>query len=574
MALARLGQPRFVNFGEKYPAVLGLNWAGRLMDRRVFGDLDAAAWDEVVRGVQEALSDRVLDEALHRMPPEYYRIVGPRMFAKLQGRRARLPEFARRYYEEIAREAEVWGTEQADLADVLKNADGSVQVTLSARGENGQGQAPYFQRVFRPQETHEVRLYLQGGDDRVVSHPRIDSPIEVRVIGGAGNDVVDDSGGEGTHFYDAEGKNQLLPGPGSADSDKPFVPVVDYLGDPLLDWGRSTGPVVWLSALPDVGVLAGLKLQKTAYGFRKYPYRYQQSIGAVYSTSLKTGMAQYAGDFLRTNSRKRIQLLLRASDIELIRFYGYGNETTATEPEAFYRSGQRQYLFQPRLRLGVEHVDWWIGPTVKFSHTRLSDRFLARERPYGVADFGEVGVGTSLRWDTRNHALAATRGAMLFAEGNYYPSVWSAQKPFGEVHGEARAFLTAPIPLRPTLALRAAGRQVWGLYPVSEAAFIGGPDTVRGLNIQRYAGDAAAWGNAELRLRLFEVNVLVPEELGIFGLADGGRVWVKGEDSEKWHTGFGGGLWISFLRRENTVSVAAAHSEGRTRVYFSAGFAF
>ena len=88
------------------------------------------------------------------------------------------------------------------------------------------------------------------------------------------------------------------------------------------------------------------------------------------------------------------------------------------------------------------------------------------------------------------------------------------------------------------------------------------------------AGDAAAWGNAELRLRLMEVNLLVPEELGIFGLADGGRVWLKGEDSNKWHTAFGGGLWISFLQRENTISVAAAHSEGRTVVYFSAGFAF
>ena len=70
--------------------------------------------------------------------------------------------------------------------------------------------------------------------------------------------------------------------------------------------------------------------------------------------------------------------------------------------------------------------------------------FLALSRPYGVADFGQVGVGTSLRWDVRNRPRAATRGAMLYAEGNYYPSVWSAQKQFGEVHGEARAFLTAP----------------------------------------------------------------------------------------------------------------------------------
>jgi hypothetical protein len=497
------------------------------------------------------------------------------MAAKLRARRARLPEFATRYYEAMAREAEVWGTNQADVADILRNADGSVQVTLAARDDRGQAGAPYFRRVFRPGETREVRLYLQGGDDRAVSHPRVDSPIEVRVIGDAGNDVADDSAGEGTHFYDSEGHNEFLPGPGSAFSDKPFVPVVDYLGDPLLDWGGSTGPVLWLDAPPDTGVIVGLKLQHTAFGFRKTPYRYQHSVGAAYSTALHAWKAEYDGDFRRTNSHKAIELVLRASDVELVRFFGFGNETVATRADDFYRSGQRQYLFQPRFRFGLEHLDVRIGPTVKFSHTMLrADHFLAVARPYGVADFGQAGLGSSLLWDTRNHLLAATRGAMLYGEGNYYPAVWNAQRAFGEVHGEGSVFLSPRLPLQPTLALHAAGRKVWGLYPVHEAAFVGGPDSIRGLPVQRYAGDAAAWGNAELRLRLFGYNLLVPQNVGIFGLYDAGRVWLKGEDSRRWHTGVGGGAWISFLRRENTISVAAARSQGQTRVYGSLGFAF
>ncbi len=191
LAIARLSESRFVNFEEKYPDPVGMNWAGRFMDRRVLGDIDGAAWDQVVREVQEALDDRVLDEAVHRMPPEYYRLVGPKMLAKLRARRARLPEFARRYYEAMAREAEVWGTNQADVADILKNADGSVQVTLTAADDAGAAKAPYFQRVFRPGETREIRIFLQGGNDRAVSHPRIESPIEVRVIGDSGNDVAD-----------------------------------------------------------------------------------------------------------------------------------------------------------------------------------------------------------------------------------------------------------------------------------------------------------------------------------------------------------------------------------------------
>ncbi|PYQ48947.1 MAG: hypothetical protein DMF78_19935 [Acidobacteria bacterium] len=80
--------------------------------------------------------------------------------------------------------------------------------------------------------------------------------------------------------------------------------------------------------------------------------------------------------------------------------------------------------------------------------------------------------------------------------------------------------------------------------------------------------------NSELRLRVFRVKLLVPEDVGVFALADTGRVWLAGESSRRWHTGVGGGVWMSFLRRENVVSVAVARSEGRTQVYLGAGFGF
>ena len=314
---------------------------------------------------------------------------------------------------------------------------------------------------------------------------------------------------------------------------------------------------------------------RTAYGFRKHPYRYQQTLGAAYSTGLSGWIGEYRGDFLRTNSRQRFQVRLRASDAEVVRFHGFGNETVAPEVGEFYRSDQREYLFQPRFRFGLSHVDLWVGPTVKFTTTPgTPGRFLALTRPYGIGDFGEVGLGTSLLWDARNHARAATQGAMAYAEGNYYPAVWDVRTGFGEVHGEAAAFLSPEIALQPTLALRVGGKHIWGTFPFHESAFIGGIGTVRGLRLQRYAGDASAWANAELRLRLFRVNLLVPGDVGIFGLADTGRVFLEGEDSRRWHTGVGGGLWVSFLKRENTFGVAAAHSEGRTRLYFGAGFGF
>ena len=65
--------------------------------------------------------------------------------------------------------------------------------------------APWFHRIFFGDETSEVRLYLNGGADEVVTSGPAGGPVTVRVIGGGGPDRVDDSGGGDTRFYDAEG---------------------------------------------------------------------------------------------------------------------------------------------------------------------------------------------------------------------------------------------------------------------------------------------------------------------------------------------------------------------------------
>ncbi len=70
------------------------------------------------------------------------------------------------------------------------------------------------------------------------------------------------------------------------------------------------------------------------------------------------------------------------------------------------------------------------------------------------------------------------------------------------------------------------------------------------------------------------MNLFVPGEFGVFGLGDVGRVYLDGESSDVWHAAGGGGVWLSFIERVNTISVAVARSEERTGVYVGAGFGF
>jgi outer membrane protein assembly factor BamA len=313
-----------------------------------------------------------------------------------------------------------------------------------------------------------------------------------------------------------------------------------------------------------------------SFGFRQNPYASRVTLRAGYATGVSALRAEVLGDFRIRNSTTRFLLEARGSGVDVVRFFGFGNETPFTAADDFYKVYQQQYS----LSVGVAHalapgLTFRIGPTVKYVSTDL-DRvtLVAQSRPYGSGTFGMAGGQAAIDLDTRNARTGATSGVRLLAGGSVYPPAWDVQSTFGEAHGEVSSYLTAPIPARPTLALRAGGSKVWGSYPFFEAAFVGGSSTVRGLREHRYVGDAAAWGNAELRLDLGRYYVVLPGSWGLLGVADAGRVWLAGESSDIWHHGFGGGLWLAPLARNNTVSAVVARSEGRTGFYLQGGFMF
>jgi len=112
------------------------------------------------------------------------------------------------------------------------------------------------------------------------------------------------------------------------------------------------------------------------------------------------------------------------------------------------------------------------------------------------------------------------------------------------------------------------------LVPQLQTAVAGAAAPLSGWTEQRFGGDAALYGNAELRTFLTDVFIVLPGELGIFALADAGRVFLDGESSDAWHSALGGGLLLAFLDRANTISVAYARSRERGGVYVHLGFMF
>ena len=218
-----------------------------------------------------------------------------------------------------------------------------------------------------------------------------------------------------------------------------------------------------------------------------------------------------------------------------------------------------------------------IGPALKYTDTDESkDQFINQEKPYGWGKFGELAVHTVLSWEGRDSTVFPRRGFFAAVRGTYFPKAWDVESDFGQVNGNLNGYFSAGRVA--TLALRVGGKKVFGTYPYMEGAPIGEgglgvgalaepEDSVRGYRARRYLGDASAWGNADLRLRVSHVTLLLPGAWGVNGFGDVGRVWLKGESSDTWHTGLGGGIWLSFLNDRMAFSGGLAHStRGRHRL--------
>ena len=578
LSWVRWRNPQLVKFKGSFPGMEGMTWNGREVDRLVLTDLELPVWEEIADDVASRVTDDVIEKAVHRMPIAYYDLSGEEIRKNLKQRRNNLKRAAVKFYKHLAGEVDIHCTNRDDWVEVQRadNGDVEVRVSLSENGKSAGDQ--YFKRRFHPKETKEIRIYLHDGNNFVETSGGRFREIVVRVIGGEDQDSVDDSKGGGLYFADVSGKNQLIRGPGSKIDTRLYNPPPPEDPDNTLlehrDWGRRTSPQVYPGFNSDIGLFLGAGMFSTGYGFRYVPYSDSHKIKAGYATSAQSGIFDYRGDFRKPNSSLFSTFSVRATGLEFLRFYGFGNETPSDESDDFYKIRQRIVSFLPALHYSFSpSFEIFMGFHLKYSTAKDDpDTFLGQLRPYGYANFVQMGFRLGFKWDTRNPLRASDPGFRIDAEGFVYPKAATVEDTISGIEGEAAAYISLAKPL--ILALSVGGKKLSGKVPFTEAAYIGGASTVRGFAKNRFAGDASLYGRMELRLILGKAIFIIPGEYGVFGLTDIGRVYVKGESSNKWHPAYGGGIFFSVLDLATVISLAVATSEERTAVYFRAGYSF
>ena len=615
--------PKQLAFTERYD-LAGLTYSTHLLDRRLLQRLSAADFADAAAVVRRSVTDAVLNEAIAQLPREWREQTDAdeRLFRVLRARREALPAFAMKYYAWLASEVDVHATDENDLVDVFRHADGSVTVTVTdpqpaaliarnpdgsvvttSAGEVTSANAPrWYSRTFRPGETREVRVYAGGGDDFAVVRGSSNGAIAVRLLGDKGNDVLADSAGGGkTALYDADGDNRFIPASGTRVDMKAWKPVPSVVGFRMgtgfvPDFGRSRGFAPAFDFHSGAGLIIGGGPRWKTYGFRRLPFASRGGANLLYGTGNGRFGADAFVEMRAENSPRGFRVDGRATQLETTRFYGFGN-STADIGSGAAEVNQTVYVVEPAFLRAIgwraredtanmmkgEGIERYRGlrplegELVVGARAGWFDADPGVGSPLapdvnGVSGFGIAGPRVALELDRTDDDAIPTSGWRLNADVAAYPlTSGGSEGMFGTALARASLYVPLGATGGPHLALRMGGALASGEYPAQFAASLGGRSSLRGYSWRRYTGDAAANGGAELRVPLGTVNVFVRSEIGVFALADAGRVWYGGASDGGWHTGTGGGFWLAAFGK--AVSFAFANGES-PKFYVKSGLSY
>jgi len=574
--IVSLYMPQFVRFEEDYPGIERLHWNGRALDRWFLSGLGRPVWDSIGSSLQARLDDTVIDEAVGRLPPEIFAQNGEELAKALRVRRDNLDQAWDAFYRLLAGQVDVHATAASEVVVVDRSEPGQVTVTLTAPAHDD---TPYLRRSFSTAETQEVRIYLGGGDDRVSVRGSANLGTSVRIIGGPGDDEFEVDGSvQGIRLYDSEGDN-VVSGPATLDR-KHFEEWVwtEEDRDQPRDWGGRTTPIFWTRYSSDLGLFLGGGLHKEWYGFRKRPYSTGLDVRGGWSLAESKGRLEIDGRVQGENTRLFGEVSARLSGLDVINYYGLGNDTPSRGGD-FHKLDHKAASLRATLGLPVGNgLTLSAGVVASWTETaQNAGRYFETlsDSVYGADDFLRLGATASLLFDPLADSETTASRIRVSLGGTTFPDFFGdVERSFAQAEALISALLSLSLSSPVSLAIRAGGEQVWGRFPWSEAAFLGGGSTIRGWDDQRFAGDAAAFLSSELRVRLGHARIVVPVGVGVLGFYDIGRVFLDGSSPGGWHDSVGGGIWLQPMGQPYIFRGGVGVSDESTKVYLALGLPY
>ncbi|KXX70652.1 metallophosphoesterase [Flammeovirga sp. SJP92] len=582
--------PKFEGFDEEMNWAPGFNFNARFFDRYFLAQADLEDWLKQAKYIQENITDDVILEALQYLPEEIRAFHHDEIFRVLKARRAQLPEIAKEYYLHLSKNVSVLGSDKMEEVTVERLENGFTEVTLKKISKKGKVQQTLYHRVFNPKETREIRIYGFDGKDTFIFKGKYKSKIKVRVVGGDGEDTIDDNtdkkSSKNILIYDIRDSTNIVNKGGAVKKKLSAKHEVNNYNRAEFKF-NSILPILYGGYIPDDGVLLGGGIVFTNHSFRKLPYASTHTLyGAIGTANVGTFKLKYKGQFTDVigNSDFVIDAVLRSPKNS--NYYGLGNEAKADEgrDEDYYRFLYTYHVVNTYFRVEFnKSINLKLGGT--FIHTDVSnnkyleDRYFVESGDYlnfeGALDAQNYfGPAIGFEIDKRDNSLLPKKGVHFEVAGRALRNFENDNLNYINLSSQFTYHYTFKLPTDLTLAYHVGGATNYGDYHYLMANKIGGNKNMRGFRRDRFYGDASLYNSLDAHLDIFKFqNSIIPFTFGVIGFYDFGRVWLEGETSDKWHESYGGGIYIAPVDKIALSSIVGASDE-RVNVYFNIGFSF
>ncbi|WP_299273163.1 metallophosphoesterase [uncultured Psychroserpens sp.] len=568
-----LKSPKWFNL-EPYP-----------LDMALINESDREVWNAQVQHIVANLTDDVIDEAFTYFPSEVNQETIQTIKRKLQGRRSNLQKISDEYYEHINMFGLIKGTDKDDWFDIERLPNGNTRVT-AYRIKKGEKSDVFHERTYTCEDTKEIWIYGLDDDDVFKVYGEGNKLINIRLIGGQNKDSYDVQNGKRVKIYDYKSKeSEFITKNGR-------IKLTDDYETNVYDYKKlknsSNQFIPTLGANPDDGFKIGFSNTLTNYGFERNPFTSQHTFSAAYYFATEGFDLGYNGEFANVVGDMNLGIQAHfTSPNYAVNFFGLGNESVNPEADEddgldvdldYNRVKIRTFKIAPSLiwrgRLGASFK---VGISYESNEVeRTENRFIAllpaNNAVFDKQDF--YGIEAKYQYANTDNAAFPTLGMMIALETGYKNNV-STSSGFGYIIPE----LSFDYKLVPSgqlvLATKLKGQINLGDdFEFYQGANLGANEGLRGYRNERFIGNSTFVQSTDLRLNLRKVKTgLLPLNIGFYGGVDYGRVWLDGEDSDRWNNSFGGGIFANAADMI-TANLSAFNSDDGLRIAFKLGFGF
>ncbi len=568
-------------FGKNIDNVNRLGFNARYFDRVFLTDLSEAEWRTTLEEFTAKMTDAVIDSAVLDMPERIYELHGPEIAAKLKSRRDQMVDAGLEFYRFLSQDVNVLGTNKAETFLVTPGPDNGIRVRVYERTPESDTSYLTYDRDFRRrsdqrgrllgipnpvrlEETEEVRLFGFNGNDRFVVDEAARSTVDLRIIGGKGSDTFDIRGRVKSHLYD------LKPGAGEDNYvlnnrrvDGRFennVSVNDYELNEFR-YNRFQFPTVTFGFNPEDGVMAGVGLLRVKHGFRQQPFRTMHRLGSLYSFTRNAYRLNYTGEFVDLIKRNDLLINAQMHSPTVTNFFGLGNESTniLDSGRRFYRVNYKFVTGDVMIlrRLFGDVARFGVGPSV--FHYWYREGF-NENKIFGQRNYEKIGIDSAEIYTDKtyvggkalftvnnlNSGLYPTRGILWNNEFVAYRGIEGTTTPLTRLTSDMQIYASLSQFDRLVAVLRIGGGHIFSKdFQYFQALGLGQNNYLRGFRKNRFTGNSAFYSSVEVRAKLFDLkSYVLPGQVGLVGFNDIGRVWQRGEKSNKWHNTPGVGVYF------------------------------